>query len=366
MFSKNRFSLFSLFIIVFVLLVMVGVGLKAHWYHVSSEIDLDFTSEPEITCSIDGWTFTHTKITGENGQVEQDWWWRVPENPVFKIEAQAHGGGYAHVIFHGKYDVRKGQAKYGDPKNSTDYKLGKWVEFTPFGIGVDHDIVVRRKGTFTYDPKTYNWEGDGSIKLVPWYWKWQLALAIPTGSWEPAPDEFHKELTVDADGSWVVNHNHNKKKPQIRRIDDDDDNQNVQPGDSVTLELITDEPFYNVSWYVHTPWDTSSSGTYQQDSYGDGTATTASFTYTIPTSGTTEVSGNFVFRASVYSWSDMSYVGDASYTVSVSNSNTSPSSSTSPSESSTWLYCVKCEELYMPIYNSEGSCLEGGLHKDSY
>lgn len=158
MFFQNRFSLFII-VFVFVLLVMVGVGLKAHFFHDKEIPFIEFTSNPEITCSIDGWTFTHTKITDENGNVEQDWWWRVPEAPKFKIEATAHGFGWAHVIFHGKYDVSKGEKKYGDPKNSKDYKLGSWIGFVPMAVGIDNDIEVEHEGTFTYDPKTYKWEG---------------------------------------------------------------------------------------------------------------------------------------------------------------------------------------------------------------
>ena len=93
--------------------------------------------------------------------------------------------------------------------------------------------------------------------------------------------------------------------------------QTFEPGDSVTLDIVTADPFYTVSWYVHTPWDTSSSGTYQYDNYGDGTSTSGSFYYTIPTSGTTEVSGDFLFRALIYRWSDMFYVGTETYTVTV-------------------------------------------------
>ena len=94
--------------------------------------------------------------------------------------------------------------------------------------------------------------------------------------------------------------------------------QTFQPGDSVSLELLTADPFYNVSWYVHTPGDTSSSGTYQSDSYGDGATASAWFSYTIP-SGAMHT-GDYLFRALIYRWSDMSYVGEETYTVSVSSS----------------------------------------------
>ncbi|MDE0637931.1 MAG: hypothetical protein OXI43_18990 [Candidatus Poribacteria bacterium] len=93
--------------------------------------------------------------------------------------------------------------------------------------------------------------------------------------------------------------------------------QTFEPGDSVTLDIVTADPFYDISWYVHTPWDTSSSGTYLQNSSGDGTSTSASLSYTFP-SGAMHT-GDFVFRAYVYKWSDMSYVGEETYTVSVSS-----------------------------------------------
>ena len=93
--------------------------------------------------------------------------------------------------------------------------------------------------------------------------------------------------------------------------------QTFQPGDSLTLDIVTADPFYNISWYVHTPGDTSSSGTYQYDNYGDGTATSGSFYYTIP-SGAMHT-GDYLFRALVYRWSDMFYVGEETYTVSVTS-----------------------------------------------
>lgn len=89
-----------------------------------------------------------------------------------------------------------------------------------------------------------------------------------------------------------------------------------QPGDSVTLNLGTSEAFYSVSWYVHTPSDTSSSGTYLQDSLGDGTSTSASLSYTFP-SGAMHT-GDYLFRAYIWRWSDMSWYGEETYTVSVS------------------------------------------------
>lgn len=92
-------------------------------------------------------------------------------------------------------------------------------------------------------------------------------------------------------------------------------NQTYQPGDSATLNLVTSEPYYSVDWYVHAPWDTSSSGTYQQNVSGDGTSTETSFSYTFPSG--TMYTGNFTFRAVIYRWSDMSQEGDETYTITV-------------------------------------------------
>ena len=93
------------------------------------------------------------------------------------------------------------------------------------------------------------------------------------------------------------------------------DNPTYQPGDSITLNLVTSEAYYQVDWYVHTPWDTSSSGTYQQGACGDGTSTETSFSYTFP-SGSMHT-GNFTLRAVIFRWSDMSWYGDETYTVTV-------------------------------------------------
>lgn len=44
-----------------------------------------------------------------------------------------------------------------------------------------------------------------------------------------------------------------------------------------------------------------------------------------------------------------------------------PSPNTEPDPFSNWTYCVKCTELYLPVYNTyDGSCSQGGYHKDSY
>ncbi|MDE0634481.1 MAG: hypothetical protein OXI43_01325 [Candidatus Poribacteria bacterium] len=375
MFSQKRFSLFIIF---FVLLVMVEGSLRADFIHDCTIPELDFTDEPEITCSIDGWTFTHTKITDENGNVEQDWWWRVPEDPVFKIEATAHGYGWAHIIFHGKYDVSKGEKKYGDPKNSQDKKLGKSVGFVPFFLGVDHDIEVEYDGTFSESPaKTYNWEGHGTITLIPWYWKWNLAFVILTGSWEPAPnDNFHKELTDMSAGSWVVNHNHKdrRKKPQIRPPEDDNGGSSGSPnivlspsdgtsmvtaGSSYTLNLSVPSGYTRIHWYIKGPSDAGYGTTAATETGNGSSSTSASYTYSIPS----DASGEYVLTAYIYLADNT--IAEPSYTVSVSNSGTSSSDSSSSSGSELTHWCPWCSSYYDPNNNYPTDC-RGFTYHDGF
>ena len=80
--------------------------------------------------------------------------------------------------------------------------------------------------------------------------------------------------------------------------------QTPQPGDSATLNLVTSEPYYWVDWYVKAPWESGDRGTYQEGTSGDGTSTTASFSYTFP-SGSMHT-GDFLITAVIHRYSDMS------------------------------------------------------------
>lgn len=93
-----------------------------------------------------------------------------------------------------------------------------------------------------------------------------------------------------------------------------DSDQTPQPGDSVTLNLVTSEPYYDVSWYVLGPSETGDRGTYQTGSSGDGTTTETSFSYTFP-SGAMHT-GDYLITAVIYRWSDMSSY-EESYTITV-------------------------------------------------
>lgn len=83
-------------------------------------------------------------------------------------------------------------------------------------------------------------------------------------------------------------------------------------GDSHIANFSTSSPYSSVYWYVKTPSDTSAYGTSQEIDVGNGSTTTASFTYTFPSG----VSGTYQIMAYVYG-SDSS-VYEESYTVSVS------------------------------------------------
>ncbi len=113
--------------------------------------------------------------------------------------------------------------------------------------------------------------------------------------------------------------------------DDDDDDQSAAPttptvtlvssdgiytataGDSHTANLSASEALYSATWYIAGPGETGR-GTHIESDGGDGTATTASLTYTFPSG----VSGDYTITALAYKMSDMSLMGEVSYTVTVS------------------------------------------------
>lgn len=198
MFRKQRISLLM---IVFGLLIAIGTGLKAHWYHVASTPDLSFTSKPKGSCSIEGYTFTHTRQTYSDGVIYEDGWWRNPQDPKVEMTAEAHGAGWAHVLFYGNIDG----TKFGDPNNTTPEQLGSWVGLLPFGAGLDHTISATHTGSFNRNPKTYQWNVSGSVKLVPYYWHWEFPG--PGSSWQPAPKEFHSTEVFSTSGDWLVQRN---------------------------------------------------------------------------------------------------------------------------------------------------------------
>ena len=207
----------SLFITVFCFLFVIMMGLNAHrsaWHPHDAKIPhLEFKSDPkvEITCNIpDKKVFTYSAQTDSNGNVitATESWDEEPPNPVVTINAEAHGLGWAHILLYGNIDGKK----KGDPKKTVDDRLGNWAGFFPLGWGDgDHPISWSFGSSFTKRKKKlkkeYKWDGSGSVKLVPMYFKWGLSGIIPGGSWERADEDFQDDGNDSADGSWEVKHN---------------------------------------------------------------------------------------------------------------------------------------------------------------
>ncbi len=83
-------------------------------------------------------------------------------------------------------------------------------------------------------------------------------------------------------------------------------------GDSHTANFSASSPYSSVYWYVKSPTDTSANGRTIEIDQGNGSLTTASFTYTFPSG----VSGDYKITSYVYPSSGSVY--EDSYTVSVS------------------------------------------------
>ncbi len=83
-------------------------------------------------------------------------------------------------------------------------------------------------------------------------------------------------------------------------------------GDSHTANFTAPSPYTSVYWYVKSPTDTSAYGTTIEIDQGNGTLTTADFTYTFPSG----VSGNYLITA--YTYMSDNTIAEPSYTVSVS------------------------------------------------
>lgn len=106
----------------------------------------------------------------------------------------------------------------------------------------------------------------------------------------------------------------------------------AEAGDSHTANFTAPSAYSSVYWYVKTPSDTSAYGTTQEIDVGNGSTTTADFTYTFPSG----VSGDYQIMAYVYGGDNTVY--EEKYTVSVSapsSSTTTTSTSTTPSSSTT-------------------------------
>lgn len=200
-----RYERLSLFLIVLGVLIAIGTGVKAHLQKAEDPY-LRFTSDPKasISCNIDGYTFTHTRETYSDGVIYTDGWWRNPLNPSVSMSAEAHGAGWASVLFYGNIDGKS----YGDAEHSKPAtQLGSWVDLLPLGSGGDHPISAGFTDNFNRSYKTYEWDASGSIKLVPVYWDWYIDGILPGGKWKEASSIHHDHGTASGGGSWLVEKN---------------------------------------------------------------------------------------------------------------------------------------------------------------
>ena len=90
-----------------------------------------------------------------------------------------------------------------------------------------------------------------------------------------------------------------------------DDTYTASAGDSHTSNFSTDSPYTSVQWYVKPPGDTSERGTLIETDTGDGSATTASLSYTFAASA---VAGAYIITAYV---TTPDGVYEVSYTVTI-------------------------------------------------
>ena len=240
------------------------------------------------------------------------------------VDIHLHGYAYLHHL-------RKGNCTLAAEVKLTAEGKKKWKGASPEGIGL---LMHQSRDGFYKDFKlekslpTVRDDAPGGEVWWNSYVDWQISSTSVDTSAGGVATDFMKNGVRDAapDENGGDGGEEEEEEEENDFVDPDtstlgitlaNSDQTFQPGDSVSLELLTADPFYNVSWYVHTPGDTSSSGTYQSDSYGDGATVSAWFSYTIP-SGAMHT-GDYLFRALIYRWSDMSYVGEETYTVSVSS-----------------------------------------------
>lgn len=226
----------GLLVLVLGFMVAIGLSVNAHFFHDNTVPYLEFEGKASISCNIDGKRFTHTRVV-RDGKIIVDFWHEKPIDPEIKIEAEAHGFGWAHTTLHGNIDGKPfdSDGNADDSVHSpTSEKLGTWTDLLPFVYGVDHEIVVKHKGKFNKDPKEYKWDASGTIDLIPYYWKWGSALfVIPTGSWEVGEDKFHRKTDAKGNGGWTVDRNWSTEGSRSKEVpdpDDDDDDDSEEQG----------------------------------------------------------------------------------------------------------------------------------------
>ena len=229
-------------------------------------------------------------------------WDRAGNYTVASTVAETNGGGWGRANYQDD-DSEQGKFKDGVREITiVAFTVPQWIDLTK----------VDWSGSATVEDTTTNVT---KRAFVPEDDKWRNNFGEDESD-EHGSDEDIDDANNDQGSSptyGITNNNQGSQPTPGISVSGSD--QTYRPGDSVTLNLVTSDPYYQVDWYVHTPWDTSSYGTYQQGACGDGTSTETSFSYTFP-SGSMHT-GNFTLRAVIFRWSDMSWYGDETYTVTV-------------------------------------------------
>ncbi len=228
-------------------------------------------------------------------------WDRAGNYTVSSIVKETNGGGWGRANYQ-EDDPKQGRFTDGVRKITiVAFTVPQWIDLTK----------VDWSGSATVEDTTTNVT---KRAFVPDDDKWRNNGGEDESD-EHGSDEDIEDANNDQGSSPTYGiANNNQGSQPIPGISVSSD-QTYQPGDSITLNLVTSDPYYQVDWYVHTPWDTSSYGTYQQGACGDGTSTETSFSYTFP-SGSMHT-GDFTLKAVIFRWSDMSWYGDETYTVTV-------------------------------------------------
>ena len=167
------------------------------------------------------------------------------------------------------------------PTDGTIYKrIRIYYAFEP-------NICVAASSIYGYDKKS---ESGSQVNNPPFY----NAVAAAA-----VPEMIEPDSIVNTPGPDTSTDD--DPEPGIYPIDPSD---TPSPGERHGYKLITAAPYYYVSWYVKTPWDTSELGEYIEGDNGDGSSTEATMYYTYP-SGAMHT-GNFTITAVISRWSDMS------------------------------------------------------------
>ncbi|MYB02056.1 hypothetical protein F4X90_20600 [Candidatus Poribacteria bacterium] len=172
---------------------------------------------PEVSCNIDGRTFTHVDRYYCDGVFIMDYW-LDPDNvdqPIVEMSASLHGRGWLSTNFYGYInDEYKGNHNFSRPT-----KLGWWVApILPVTNEVhDRPIVLSFEDNLKTVEGTYDWKAKGEIQLTPVYWKRKLGLNIGkaaqglslTGTWEKGDTQSYTPKPADdnngfVEGSWDV------------------------------------------------------------------------------------------------------------------------------------------------------------------